>query len=227
MTQNVTTQPNSTSPWPQDSLDDLAGVCDILAPLFLEDPVKGSIGEELDALAVLDGGEAAADWPFAANASEVESFLNQLAAGAASEDKARAALAREYRRLFVGPAKLPAPPWGSVYTDKEGVIFGEGNLRLRAWLRDHGISRLDDAHVPDDHIGNVLQLAALLATEQPDTLDEFLSLHVLPWAPHYLALLEAAAEHPFYASLAALTRATLEGARETRELSIEEPEFFR
>ena len=227
MTQNTTVQPNLTSPWPQDSLDALAGACGILAPLFLEDPVKGSLGEELDALAVLDGGEAAADWPFAKDAVETEVCLKELAAGAANEDEARAALAKEYRRLFVGPSKLPAPPWGSVYTDKEGVIFGEGNLRLRAWLRDHGISRLDDAHVPDDHIGNVLQLTALLATEQPDSLDEFLALLVLPWTPHYLTLLEEAAEHPFYANLAALTRSTLEGVEEMRELNVEEPEFFR
>ena len=34
----------------------------------------------------------------------------------------------EYRRLFVGPGHLPAPPWGSVYTDRECVIFGEATL---------------------------------------------------------------------------------------------------
>ena len=53
-----------------------------------------------------------------------------LVAGADNEE-----LVWEYRRLFVGPGHLPAPPWGSVYTDHECVIFGEATLALRAWMR--------------------------------------------------------------------------------------------
>ena len=67
---------------------------------------------------------------------------------------------QEYRRLFVGPAPKPAPPWGSVYTDRECVVFGESTLALRAWMRAQGIARLVDDKTPEDHIGLMLVLMA-------------------------------------------------------------------
>ena len=219
--------------WNTETLEALALACNVLSPLFLGDPAKGSAGPVLDALAASDAAELAKNWPFVGADGEnvavqqaIEGALARMI-GSLSSGGDRAALAREYRRLFVGPAKLPAPPWGSVYTDKEGIVFGEGNLELRAWLRSQGIARLDDENVPDDHIGNLLSLTAVVATERPDALDELLAVHILPWAPHYLDQLEAAAEHPFYQALAALTRSTLESAGAYRQLQVEEPEFFR
>ncbi len=34
---------------------------------------------------------------------------------------------------------LPAPPWGSVWLDKENVLFGDSTLALREWMRANGI----------------------------------------------------------------------------------------
>lgn len=119
------------------------------------------------------------------------------------------------------------PPWGSVYTDREQVIFGESTLRLRSWMRQHGIARLADDRMPDDHIGLMLSLLATLTEERPELVEEYLSEHLLPWAPHYLGLLEVCAEHPFYKGLALLTKATLKGAQDELSLVVIEPRFYR
>lgn len=196
-----------------------------LAPFFLEDPHTGEAGESFAAMAALDVSAAAVDWPFVADdeARKALALMQQgLAAGADDE-----ALMWEYRRLFVGPGHLPAPPWGSVYTDHECVIFGESTLALRAWMRAQGIQRESDERTPEDHIGLLLALAAYLAAERPELVDPFLAEHVLTWAPHYLEQLEQAAEHPFYQGLARLTRASLQGMQQERGLTVTLPRFYR
>lgn len=52
-----------------------------------------------------------------------------LASGFAAS--AEESLPEAWQRLFIGPWALPAPPWGSVWLDKESVLFGESTLALR------------------------------------------------------------------------------------------------
>lgn len=225
---NATDVPTAPESWDESALEGAAFIGNTLSPLFLEDPLKGDLGPVLAALSSMDVSEAASSWPFVDDAPLVEEALGFMQNSFDPNDSASMALlAREYRRLFVGPSKLPAPPWGSVYTDKEGVLFGEGNLQLRAWMRAHGITRATGDNSPDDHIGNLLALLATVAASQPQALDELLSLHLLPWSSHYLEQLQAAAEHPFYQNLARLAQLSLEGMRAWRCLEVEEPEFFR
>ncbi|WJY13413.1 Tat proofreading chaperone DmsD [Pectobacteriaceae bacterium CE90] len=118
-------------------------------------------------------------------------------------------LSDAWQKLFIGPYALPAPPWGSVYLDRENVLFGDSTLALREWLRQQGIEPQSEQRDPEDHIGLMLMLAAWCAENQPDGVPVLLSEHLLPWAMRYLELLEQGAEHPFYQGLAVLTRATL------------------
>ena len=191
-----------------------------LAPFFLNDPRTGDAADAFAALAELDVAAAAAQWPFAGDeVAAVEGALaamkEGLAAGADHDD-----VVWEYRRLFVGPGHLPAPPWGSVYTDRECVVFGESTLALRAWMRTVGVERLADERTPEDHIGLMLALLSFLAAERPELVDDYL-------APHYLEALEEAAEQPFYVGLARLTRLTLVGLQRERGLTVELPRFYR
>lgn len=196
-----------------------------LAPFFLNDPRTGDAADAFAALAELDAEAAATEWPFVEEAdalSALVAMVRGLAAGADNDE-----LVWEYRRLFVGPGHLPAPPWGSVYTDRECVVFGEATLALRSWMRRVGVMRAADERTPEDHIGLMLALLAYLAEERPELVDEYLRDHLLTWAPHYLEALEAAADHPFYRGLAALTRATLLGLQEARGLEVSLPRFYR
>ena len=205
-----------------------------LAPFFLQDPRTGDAGAEFAAVAVLDAQAAGAEWPFVGEeeaarclAMMVEGLAPSCAAGKSGAFAADDDLTWEYRRLFIGPGAKPAPPWGSVYTDRECVVFGATTLELRAWMREHGVARIADEKTPEDHIGLMLALMAWLAQNQPADLDEFLSLHFLTWAGHFLDELADAAEHPFYEGLARLTRASLDGVREALGLEVVTPRFYR
>ena len=189
-----------------------------LAPFFLNDPRTGDAADAFAAMAELDVAAAAAEWPFV---DALSLMVNGLADGIDADD-----LVWEYRRLFVGPAPKPAPPWGSVYTDRECVVFGEATLALRAWMRRVGVARTADERTPEDHIGLMLALLSYLAEERPDLVDEYLRDHLLTWALHYLEALEAAADHPFYQGLAALTRSTLLGLQAARGLEVTLPHFY-
>ena len=216
------------------TLEGVAFLGNTLAPFFLQDPRTGNADAEFAALAALDAQAAGAEWPFASEAEakhDLSLMVEGLAASrTAGEDGGFAAddeLTWEYRRLFVGPAAKPAPPWGSVYTDRECVVFGATTLELRAWMRAHGVARTTDEKTPEDHIGLMLALMAWLAQNQPADLEEFLRLHLLTWAGHFLGELADAAEHPFYEGLARLTAASLDGVKDTLGLEVVEPRFYR
>lgn len=206
-------------------MEDVQFIGTALAPFFLEDPCTGEAGESFAAMAALDADAAARDWPFVEDVqarAALVAMQKGLAAGVDDED-----LMWEYRRLFVGPGHLPVPPWGSVYTDHECVVFGESTLALRAWMRASGIVRESDERTPEDHIGLMLALLAYLAAERPELVDEYLADHLLTWGPHYLEQLEQEATHPFYQGLAALALASLEGMQEKRGLKVALPRFYR
>lgn len=200
----------------------------MLGPLFLNDPKTDADAVEtlIRAFAALDVSAAAAEWPFVGEAAA--RALGEMRDGAhAAIEEDMDALMWEYRRLFVGPGRKPAPPWGSVYTDRECVVFGESTLALRAWMRAHGIERLGGTADPEDHIGYLLLLMAWVAEHRPELLGEFLRDHVLTWSSHFLEQLEEAAEHAFYRGLASLARMTLEGIGETLALEVVHPRFYR
>ncbi len=211
-----------------------------LGPLFLHDPLleATAIGPLYRTLAETDPKMLAEEWPYVDTAT-AQPLVEAMVAGAerhcdyrekaaAEESSAPDDLTVEFRRLFVGPDTKAAAPWGSVYTDKDQVVFGESTLALRQWLRTNGISvQHGEGKEPEDHIGTMLVLLSWLADEKPEAIPEYLQDHLLPWAPHFLEEMESASELPFFQSLAALTRASLQGAQDALELEVEEPKFYR
>lgn len=175
----------------------------------------------VQALADIEPAKAASDWPFVSpkELGRAHRALDLLTTGArqetswqtlnarqngptlpgepepASEKRGPSPLAAAYQQLFVGPQHLVAPPWGSVYTDRDCVVFGASTLELRTWMRSNGISMNTGESEPEDHLGLLLQQMAFLAENKPRLLDEFLRLHVLTWSHHYLEeLVKAACE---------------------------------
>lgn len=215
----------TTAPDQADVLEAVAFLGETLAPFFLQDPAKGTAGAAFEAMAALDPDAAAAEWPLV-EADEARRDLGLMLEGLANGAQDDAVV-WEFRRLFVGPAPKPAPPWGSVYTDRECVVFGESTLALRAWMRERGIARTTDDKTPEDHIGLMLALMAWIARNQPEDLDDFLRLHLLPWSSHFLDQLIEAADQLFYEGLARLTKASLEGVQAARGIEVTYPRFYR
>lgn len=136
-------------------------------------------------------------------------------------------LTEQYQNLFIGPNELLAPPWGSVYLDPECVIFGNSLLALRDFLKNHQIAFQSQQDEPEDHIGLMLMLAAYLAENRPHLLVEFLSQHLLTWAPHFLTQLANVENYQFYQGLAQLTLIVLDDWKHKLNLSVPKVHFYR
>jgi TorA maturation chaperone TorD len=184
----------------------------ILGALFLKDPKDDEMQPLFDGLKQFASFE---EWPFGKQ-DELDAAHELISVGIQAAQKQ---LVREYQRLFIGPHHFEAPAWGSVYLDKDQVLFGSSLLELRQWMRENGIVVNEDKREPEDHIGKMLALMGWLAKEKPDLLGAFLAEHLMPWAPRYLELLLEDAREPFYQGLALLTQATLDGI--ARELGVQ------
>lgn len=172
-------------------------------------------------IALLESSEWAPLWPCATEdaKAQVTGYFSQI-------DQAQESLADAYQRLFVGPYALPAPPWGSVYLDKESVVFGDSTLALRQWMRENGIEPHLTQAEPEDHIGLLLMMSAWLAENSPALLNEFLTMHLLPWSGRYLELLRQKADHPFYVGVALLAESTLFGWIQQQGLDVKTADLY-
>jgi len=191
-----------------ESVADLGAVadcCRILGALFYYPPNDPAVAP---IAALLAEGLWAQSWPFG-NRDELDRIGEEMAEAFAKAD-AMTALAEEHQRLFIGPDHLDAPPWGSVYLDEEGTLFGDSTLAVRHFLDAEGVTLHTEQHEPEDHIGLLFWAAAWLAEAgRPAALHLLIDEHIRPWSDAYLDKLGEAARHPFYRALERLARLTL------------------
>ncbi|MGK9175530.1 Tat proofreading chaperone DmsD [Yokenella regensburgei] len=179
--------------------DDFAFSARILGALFTLPPDNPQIKPVVDAFL---SGDWQSQWPLAEESLTplAQAFMRQ------TDEPVEAA----WQRLFIGPWALPAPPWGSVWLDKESVLFGDSTLALRQWMRDNHIVWETQENVPEDHFGTLLMLAAWLAENQNEhACNELLAWHILPWSERFLEVFVQEAHHPFWQSLGILAQKTL------------------
>jgi putative dimethyl sulfoxide reductase chaperone len=185
-------------------------------------------------------GQVFAEAPFAAGQPQVIAGLELLKAWSDKHrggisDAAFDEMRAEYTRLFIGPGKVPVPPWESVYFSEERLTFQERTLQVREWYARYGLQADKLHHEPDDHIGLELEFiahlakAGLAALEQNDSaaleqaLDaqrRFLSEHLLTWAFDCCAQVEAQSRDEFFRGIAMLTRGALKASARFLELSV-------
>ena len=103
--------------------DNFSVAARVLGALFYYAPESA---EAAPLVAVLTNDSWETQWPLpeASLAPLVTAFQTQ-----SEETHAQA-----WQRLFVGPWALPSPPWGSVWLDRESVLFGDSTLALRQWF---------------------------------------------------------------------------------------------
>ncbi|MBD1564801.1 TorD/DmsD family molecular chaperone [Vibrio sp. S12_S33] len=135
------------------------------------------------------------------NVSQDIPLLSTALLAIKSED--RNELQLEHDRLFSGIGDMPAPPWGSVYLDKESIVFGESMLEYRQFLRQCGLSLNSDHKEPDDHIGLMLMVLGLLLKDERYSLaKELLQAHLITWFDFYIKRLTKASYCDAYVTLA-------------------------
>ena len=121
----------------------------------------------------------------------------------------------EYTRLFIGPYKLPCPPWESVYTSPKRLMMQDAADQVLKHYLEAGLI-LETRGVMPDHIGAELNFLALLLQKSHSEADgkeqllritdNFLNDHILKWIPDFIRDMENAAETRFYKALAGVTR---------------------
>lgn len=133
------------------------------------------------------------------------------------------AIRDDYTPLFIGPGKVKAPPWESIYFTKERTLFQEETLFVREWYRRYGLESVKLYHEPDDHIG--LELAfishlaglAVRAYEEDDpkfaelleAQKTFLSEHTLKWVAGWTSLVLEHARTDFFKGVAMVVRGVM------------------
>ncbi|MHB8073845.1 TorD/DmsD family molecular chaperone [Desulfosporosinus fructosivorans] len=133
-------------------------------------------------------------------------------------------LKSEYTYLMLGPNKLPAPPWESVYLTDERMIFQENTLRVRRTYLEYQFLPANYPHEADDHLALELDFLTHLAkltqeAFEAENLEEvkrlladqkaFLAEHLLVWIGDFAEQIQLSKTHHLYPQMASLTEQVL------------------
>lgn len=139
-------------------------------------------------------------------------------------------LKAEYMHLFIGPDKLVAPPWESVYRGEDAMLFQEVTLKVRETYRGYGLLPEGYPHVADDSLALELAFMAKLAERALEDLhnedevglsrllegsEDFLKQHLLLWIPKFLERMHNAKSQLMYPQLCVVLDAFLKRDRDT------------
>ena len=131
----------------------------------------------------------------------------------------------DYTRLFIGPNEVIAPPYGSVWLDRERTLMQESTLDVLELYRQGGFDLSETFRELPDHVAAELEFLYLLIhrdarsraagnsqdAEAARALRErFLGAHLGRWVVPFSEAVRAGAESSFYRELASLTRAFIE-----------------
>lgn len=188
-------------------------------------------------LQTLIDGDVFCEAPFAADQYETRMGLEFLQKWAMNgiTDEVFSRIQDDYTRLFIGPAKVLAAPWESVYFGDDRLIFQKRTLQVRAWYQRFGLEPERIHQEPDDHIGLEMLFLSHLATLGIQALNEqnsarfeelldaqrmFMKEHLGAWALAWCSLVEQHAKTDFYNGLSFLTRGAVSALAEMLEIKL-------
>lgn len=185
-------------------LDALAAAATFLSHALLRRDAAHPMVAELAATGL------AASWPLAGDAHRSGARLLEQAV---EEEADAATLMADFDALFVGPGRMHACPYESVYRSLEGLTFEAETMQVRRFYADHGLQAPAFNREPDDHVGlevafiGQLCLAALTAMEDDDpgraardmsSARLFVSHHLGVWGPDFCTRVIEHAHTSFY-----------------------------
>lgn len=130
-------------------------------------------------------------------------------------------LALEHTRLFIGPYKLSAPPYESVYRTDERLVMQQPTIEVRKAYRQAGLEIRGVHTNPDDHICAELEFMEYLCDKTASSLKnrdtpaamkhlklqrKFLEEHLNKWVPIFSEDILRSTEQDFYRGAAMLLR---------------------
>jgi len=128
------------------------------------------------------------------------------------------AMAREYTRLFIDAfPHVIAPPYGSFYLEKEGLVFAKTTSEVLRFYHEAAFTLNEGLHDLPDHIAHELEFMGLLADQESRASSggrirmeevqlDFLSRYIIPWVPLFCKKVTEQSLLPFYSILGNLTQ---------------------
>jgi TorA maturation chaperone TorD len=123
----------------------------------------------------------------------------------------------DYAKLFVGPNELIAPPYGSIYLDKERKVMGDSTIKTMELYREAGLAINDDFKELPDHIAVELEFMYYLIFKETEALEksdidtahkfikmqqEFLNSFLGLWINNFCEKIKNGTDNEFYLALA-------------------------
>jgi len=127
----------------------------------------------------------------------------------------------EYVYLMLGPEKLPAPPWESVYVNKAPLLFQESTLKVRQAYLEYDLLPAAYPHEADDHLALEINFMAHLGQLSQESFEKndvrqlqkilsdqkaFLEKHLLVWIGDFAEQIQNSKKRDFYPQMACLTK---------------------
>lgn len=127
----------------------------------------------------------------------------------------------EDARLFIGPRRLPSPPYESVYRTEGRLVMGESTVEVKKMYEKAGLQIVEQYTDLPDHIALELEFMYFLCVEEanawkkddkPTALKhlemqkEFLDEHLMRWVPKFCDSVVNAAKLEFYRGLAKIAK---------------------
>jgi len=138
-------------------------------------------------------------------------------------------LALEHTRLFIGPYRLPAPPYESVYRTDDRLVMQQPTIDVRKAYLQAGLEVKGIYTSPDDHISAELEFMEYLCDKTASSLKtqnareamkhielqrKFLEEHLNKWVPAFSEDIIKNTKQDFYRGAALLLRGFISLERE-------------
>lgn len=139
----------------------------------------------------------------------------------------------EYTRLFLGPFKAPAAPYGSVYLENSAQLMGESTVDARHHYQSLGLDLPEENKEPPDHISIELEFMHVLVIRAITAINDFnkplltetirhqhlfMENHLGAWANVFTDAIIQHTESDYYRHLAQLTQ---EFVQENRQMLLD------
>ncbi|MBS1250195.1 MAG: Tat proofreading chaperone DmsD [Chloroflexi bacterium] len=127
----------------------------------------------------------------------------------------------DYAALFVGPFKLLAPPYGSIYLESNQRIMGDSTIDASNRYRESGLQVASNFKEAPDHIVIELEFMSFLIFKEIEALkkndieealaclgtqNNFLRDHLGAWVSKFTKNVKENAQTSFYRNLASVTK---------------------
>lgn len=157
-----------------------------------------------------------------------EASAHAARAATLATEQSLESLAVEHARLFIGPFRLVAPPYGSFYLEDGKTVMGDSTAAALTFYRDCGLKMAADFFELPDHITVELEFLSFLAFGQQQAEAtangdesgrlvrlqlEFLDRFLMPWLPSFTEAIISDGEASFYQAVARCTAAFVSSDR--------------